>query len=235
VDIPPPHFFAEPNWPGWGWAAHVLSFVEQDAVFRMIDFSETASGPAAAAVRVIDLGAVYSCPADRETGVFEVKNALNRPHVRAATISYAACYGEAGLMTEFPDKGAGLLFRASRVRIGDVGDGTHATLAVGERAALFVKTPWVGVLEGGTVRTTPNAPVYRSVVHPASTFGMARIGRKHLNDPWSEPYEFFSPHGAVVNFAFADGSVHALTTGTAVDVLRALSTRAGGEVVSADW
>jgi prepilin-type processing-associated H-X9-DG protein len=61
---------------------------------------------------------------------------------------------------------------------------------------------------------------------------LARIGNKRLNDPYSEPCDFFSPHSAVVNFVFADGSVHALITGIDVLVLQALATRAGDEAIN---
>ena len=61
---------------------------------------------------------------------------------------------------------------------------------------------------------------------------MARVGNKPLNDPWSEPYDFFGPHPGVLNALFADGSVRALRFSTPVEVLRGLATRAGGEAVS---
>jgi len=233
-DMPPPRYYFEPNWPGWGWAAHILTFVEQDAVFQQIDFSQSTIGPWAAAVRVMPL-AVYTCPSDRRTGVYTVlAGGSNQPLVDAATISYAACYGTAGLMTELPDQGDGVFYRASETRIRDIPDGLSNTFAIGERGSVFAQVPWAGVMAAGTVRTTPNAPVFKSVVHPASTMGMARVGNKALNDPYCEPYDFFSPHPGVVNFLFADGSVRGLRTTTDVDTLRGLATRAGDEVVSLD-
>jgi prepilin-type N-terminal cleavage/methylation domain-containing protein/prepilin-type processing-associated H-X9-DG protein len=232
-DIPPPQHYIEPNWPGWGWAAHILSFVEQDAIFKQIDFSQSTVGPWVATVRAMPL-AVYTCPSDQQTGVYTVLDQLNRPLVTAATNSYSACYGTAGFMNQVPDGGDGVLYRASETRIKDISDGTSTTFLVGEKGAFFTQAPWVGALAAGTIRTTPGAYVYKSVIHPASSMPMARIGVKPLNDPYCEPYEFFSPHPGVVNFLFCDGSVRGVVTTTDVDTLRALATRAGNETISLD-
>jgi len=173
--------------------------------------------------------AIYTCPSDRETGSFWVLTPINTQLVKASTNSYAACYGGAGLMSTFPERGTGVMYRSSKTRLNDITDGSSNTLLIGERGAFFAKAPWAGAIEAGTIRTTPGAPVYRSGIHPASTMSMARVGTRKLKDPWSELYEFFSPHGTVVNFLFADGSVHPLTTEMDVDALSALATRAGGE------
>ena len=58
---------------------------------------------------------------------------------------------------------------------------------------------------------------------------MARFNNKPINDPWSEPYDFFSPHATTINVLFADGSVRAVGFSTPTTVLQALSTRDGGE------
>ena len=130
-------------------------------------------------VRVMPL-TVYTCPSDQQTGVYTVLNDLNKPLVDAATISYAACYGTAGFMNQVPDGGDGVLYRASETRIKDVSDGTSSTFIIGERAALFSQAPWVGVLAAGTIRTTPGAAVYKSVIHPASSTQRRRRGHRHL-------------------------------------------------------
>jgi len=63
---------------------------------------------------------------------------------------------------------------------------------------------------------------------------MARVGARKLKVRYSEPYDFFSPHQGVVQFVFADGSVHALPITTDLAVLQALATRAGNEAVNFD-
>ncbi len=232
VDRPPLDIYIYPSDPGWGWGAYLLPYLEQDNVYNRLDLTKNVNSPSMFGTTDMPL-AVYTCPADRETGRFQVLNMLNLLMMSASTNSYAACYGMGGLLDTQPDQGNGVFFRNSKVRVGDITDGTSNTLAVGERPALFAKAPWAGTISSGTIRTTPGAPVYSSVIHPPPSMVMARVWRKPLNDPWSEPIDFFSPHVGVVNFVFADGSVHGLPTSTDVLVLQGLATRAGGEAV--DW
>jgi prepilin-type N-terminal cleavage/methylation domain-containing protein len=217
--------------PAWGWAAYLLPYLEQQPLARQINYDLPVDSPSNLAARTTLL-AMYSCPSDTGTGVFTVLTNANWPVADAATNSYMACYGALGNLNLHPDAGNGLFSRNSLVRIGDVIDGTSSTLAVGERAALFAKGPWSGVMISGTTRTTPGAPVYLSIFELEGSMVMSRMGNRQLNDPFSEPYDFFSPHTGVVHFVFADGSVHALATSMDVAVLQALATCAGGEVIA---
>ena len=226
----PPLAAPDPQAPGWGWAALLLPYLEQNNLAGQIDYTLPVEGPTALGPRTTPLK-VYACPSDRHTGVFQVQTQFSVDLAAAATNSYAACYGAQGLLGTQPDAGNGLFLRNSRYRIADVRDGTSNTLAVGERGAFFSQTPWAGVITGGSARTTPDAPVYRSIIEPAPVMALARIGSKALNDPYSEPYDFFAPHTGVVQFVFADGSVRPLSSGVGIDVLTALATRAGDEAV----
>jgi prepilin-type N-terminal cleavage/methylation domain-containing protein len=222
-----------PNGPGWGWSALILPQLEQDPLAHEINYQLPVESPTHLAART-QLMRIYTCPSDRSTGIFAVISDQNTELATAATNSYAACFGAGGIVNSQPDLGNGVFYRNSHVRIADILDGTSTTLAAGERGALFTRAPWAGVMTGGTTRTTPDAPVYRSIIEEAPTMALARIGAKPLNDPYSEPYDFFSPHVGVVQFLYADGSVHALRTTTDVPLLQALATRAGSEVVSDD-
>jgi prepilin-type processing-associated H-X9-DG protein len=62
---------------------------------------------------------------------------------------------------------------------------------------------------------------------------LARVHKKPLNDPYSEPYDFFTPHTGVANFLFADGSVKAIRTTASIAVLGDLATKDGGEPIDA--
>lgn len=229
---PPPPPTPQPNDPGWGWAALILNDIEQLNLARQINYTMPVESPSSLFARTYLL-ALYTCPTDVRTGLFNVQTIRNASLAAAATNSYAACYGTGGLLNIQPDISNGAFFRNSRTRFADITDGSSNTFLVGERAALFAQSPWAGVMSGGTIRTTPGAPVYSALYELAPAMVLARVGTKTLNSPYSEPYDFFSPHGVVVQFLFADGSAHALSTATDLAVLQGLATINGGEVVDA--
>jgi prepilin-type N-terminal cleavage/methylation domain-containing protein len=231
IDRPPSEIFFRPNSPGWSWAAHLLEFLEQDNLARTISVDLPVESPTNLDARITPVW-VFVCPADREIGRFTVLTPIGLDLADAFTNSYAGCYGASRFLSTQPDWGDGVLYRNSRIRITDIADGTTNTLAIGERPALFTKTPWAGAMTEGTARTTPNAPVHHSTIEPAQVMPLARIGLKRLLDPFSEPYDFFSPHRNFVQFLLADGSGRAISSSTDVAVLRALATRAGEEPVS---
>jgi prepilin-type N-terminal cleavage/methylation domain-containing protein len=227
--IPPPRTIER---PGWGWGAFLLPYLEQDPLYRQINFQTPVEDPSATAVRTT-LVPIYTCPADPRAGLVMMTNVFGNQLGEAATNSYAACYGTGGQIDVSPDQGNGLLVRNSRFVKEDVRDGLSNTLAIGERCAMLVRTPWAGVLTPAVVVTTPGAPVSLTMTEGSPTQVMARIGHRTLMDPNSEPYDFFSPHNGVVQFVFGDGSVHALSTGVSLPVLQALATRNGGESIGA--
>jgi prepilin-type N-terminal cleavage/methylation domain-containing protein/prepilin-type processing-associated H-X9-DG protein len=230
-DYPSPVYFMRTYEPGWGWAANLLPYLEQMALYKKINLRTPVGAAAMAEVRETPL-AVYRCPSDAAAGVYPVYDLFGTQLVSAATNSYAGCAGAMINLHVIQTPGNGLLYANSRTPFGDVGDGLSNTMAVGERAAVFVRTPWAGLIARGVVSTTPDAPVYRSLFHPSTSMTVARVGTRSFNDPWSEPYEFFSGHGTVVNVLFADGSVQVVGTTANPEVLQALATRHGRETVS---
>lgn len=231
ADWPRPTVFIQPMWPGWGWATLLLPYLEQAPLYQAIDQTIPTTANQLQQLRNTTLS-IYTCPSDSSTGEFVILTQFNTWWANAATNSYAACFGAGGDLDNAPTDGTGLFAQNSSYQWGDVSDGLSNTMAIGERAALFVQTPWMGVFDQGTVRTTPGAPVFSSIVHPPPSMVMARFNNKAINDPWSEPYDFFTPHfSGVMNIVFADGSVRQFYPSTSVDVLRAIATRAGNESI----
>jgi prepilin-type N-terminal cleavage/methylation domain-containing protein len=220
-----------PQGPGWGWAALLLPCIEQGNLSSSINFTLPVESTINQAPRTQNLR-IYTCPTDYDTGQFMVlAQSGSTPLANGSTNSYAASFGSLGNLGDSPDVSNGVFFRNSAIAIRDITDGTSCTVAIGERSAMFTQTPWAGVMTGGSAQTTPDAPVYRSVIDPAPAMTLARIGLKQLLDPYCEPYDFFSAHPGIVQFAFADGSVHPLSSSVDNAVLQALATRNGGEPI----
>lgn len=229
-DAPPLVMQKQANDPGWSWLSLILPFLDQGPLHKSIDFTVPVRFPSHDKLRVHPLS-LASCPSDTGTGVYTVYDELNIPMGEAYTTSYAACFGSFGLINTDPDWGNGLFQRNSRWQLSHIPDGLSTTIAVGERAALFAKAAWAGVMQDGTVRTTPGAPVYTSTVELAPAMALSRVGSRDLNSKYCEPYDYFSAHTGLVNFVFMDGSVHALSASMDLTTLQYMATRADDEVV----
>src|SRR5437763_7476414 len=53
--------------PGWGWGAHLLPHLEQDNLYRQINFARDITDPVNAQARVTSLK-VFLCPSDSPAG-----------------------------------------------------------------------------------------------------------------------------------------------------------------------
>jgi prepilin-type N-terminal cleavage/methylation domain-containing protein/prepilin-type processing-associated H-X9-DG protein len=136
----------------------------------------------------------------------------------------------------------GIFYLDSRVRLADISDGTSNTFLFGER---YHHDPEFDLRQ----------PVVWPGINPIADFGkwglVAKgIGNVTLSTPAPINYRvppggdsstvedrvcaFGSGHPGGANFAFADGSVRFLSDSIPLATLQALSTRRGGEVVSAD-
>jgi prepilin-type N-terminal cleavage/methylation domain-containing protein len=125
--------------PGWGWGAYLLPYLEQNNVYRQINFSKDISDPANAQARLTSLP-VFLCPSDSPAGLTTtVRDGSGNPICDVAFGNYV---GMAGVyeVSGYPDtsNGApGVLLRNSKVRVTDIRDGSSNTLFVGERAWMW--------------------------------------------------------------------------------------------------
>jgi hypothetical protein len=237
--FPPAYRWVEPKdsypWytrPGWGWAAHLLPYVDQQTLFQQIDFNAPIEVPMFAGLRTTVLR-VYVCPSDLQWGKFTATDMDDNPVADAATNSYAANYGSGkSELGEHPDAGNGVFFRNSAIRVADIPDGASTTWAIGERCSWFAQAPWAGAIHNSWLRTTPGGPANNQMKEEAPVEVMAGITNfMPLNDPGLTLYNFYSPHGQVSHFAYADGSARAVGTQTDPTILMALASRNGGELI----
>src|SRR5581483_3551884 len=218
------------RYPYLGWPARTLPQLEQAPLWRAVEeaFATdpapfTFYGHAPHRPLLATPVTILACPADgRVPGPATVGG------VAVAFTSYRGVEG----IDQF--RKDGMLYLDSSVRLTQATDGTSQTLLVGERppSADFRLGWWyrgwgqsqdgsaemlLGVSELNTSRPSCPPGPYQ--------FGPGRI------DNLCDTFHFWSLHPGGANFLFADGSVRFLAY-SARDVLPALATRAGGEVVA---
>jgi prepilin-type N-terminal cleavage/methylation domain-containing protein/prepilin-type processing-associated H-X9-DG protein len=226
--------------PGWGWAAFLLPYLEQDNLHRQLDFARPVQD--SPAIRTVLK--VYLCPSDPVPAQpFAVPDGFGDPLALAAPSSYAACVGGDESDT-FGPAGQGVFYRNSQTRLTDITDGTSQTILAGDRAWTNANGIWAGAVPGGVIRRGPlnPNPGTGAAWYPAATLVLAH---SHLNNATSDTDggldDFSSRHTGGSNFAFADGSVHFIRSISGDQpggrftpdsvAFQALGTRAGGEVV----
>src|SRR5206468_392436 len=121
------------------WGAYLLPYLEQDGLYRLIDFSKDITDPVNAQARMTSL-AIFRCPSDSPaSATVTVKDGGGNPICDVAFGNYV---GMAGVyeVSGYPDTSngsPGVLLRNSNVRVTDIADGSFCTLFVGERAWLW--------------------------------------------------------------------------------------------------
>jgi len=219
------------RFPHMGWLARILPFVEQQPLWNVTvtAYEEEPSYP----YRLPHLGIMtpiklFSCPADTQTDDVH----LTHNNLRVALTDYL---GNLGTNYKIDD---GVLYWGSHTRLTDITDGTSNTLLASERPPSpdfwygwwYAAAGQEGSGSGDTVLGVrelhgPGDP-YTANCPP----GPYHFVPGNLNN-MCDTFHYWSLHTGGANFLFCDGSVEFLSY-AADSVLPALSTRAGGEVVS---
>jgi len=141
--------------------------------------------------------------------------------------------------SEFPASNNGVFFRNSRIGIRDITDGSSTTFLAGERSRNLADATWVGVVPTARVCTSSKWPLQECetasvmvVSHTGSLTGEGTIYVPNAKAAVADDYWSLHPGGC--NFLFGDGSVRFIKESVNPTIFSYLSTRAGGEVVSAD-
>jgi prepilin-type N-terminal cleavage/methylation domain-containing protein/prepilin-type processing-associated H-X9-DG protein len=229
------------TFPGWGWGAFILPYLEQDSLSRQLNFKQPVQNSPAIQTVV----SVYLCPSDlAPSAAFAVPDAFGNSVALAAPSSYKACVGGDESATTGPS-GLGIFFRNSRTRLIEVKDGTSNTILAGEHAWANANGIWAGVPPGAVTLRGPQNPNPGSQTSwgPAADLVLAH---SHLNNAATDADggidDFASLHNGGSNILFADGSVRFIRSipGDNADgsytldslAFQALGTRARGEIVS---
>jgi prepilin-type N-terminal cleavage/methylation domain-containing protein/prepilin-type processing-associated H-X9-DG protein len=223
--------------PGWGWAAMLLPQFEQTPTYNAINFS-LAIEIAANMTSRLPIVSNFLCPSDTVQPFWWAVSrdaATGAPLQNICQIAPANYVGVYGLGEPGPD-GNGLFFRNSKVALRDITDGTALTLFVGERSHRLGEATWVGSVTGALLYPNDKDNIGRYELETSSGMILGHVGEGvGPGDPRSDVNQFYSLHaGRGVNFLFADGHVSFLKATMSYPTYKALATRAGGEVISAD-
>jgi prepilin-type N-terminal cleavage/methylation domain-containing protein/prepilin-type processing-associated H-X9-DG protein len=231
----PPGYLAKSAYPGtapgWGWAAFLLPYAEQDNLYRQLDFAQPVpnSPVIQTAVRL------FLCPSDTPPpSAFLVTDVAGATVAVMAPCSYAATVGQDASEVDAP-AGDGVFYRNSRTRLTDITDGTSQTVMLGDRAWAQTRGVWAGVPDNAVTRPG-DRNVWPNATGPAQALVLVHNNWVNITtDADGGLDDFSSNHTGGVNLLFADGSVHFVRSipadGPERRAFWALGTRAGGEVV----
>jgi prepilin-type N-terminal cleavage/methylation domain-containing protein/prepilin-type processing-associated H-X9-DG protein len=245
--IQPPKYYA-----GFGWAAYILPYLEEEAVYDMFDFVQDNPVPEGPGYNYFEPGGnreagqmrvdTFLCPSDPQGGELVSCCSWDNPNTMedlrqtnmagvADSMDYS-CDGiwpyQYNVTNRHPAPGGGYLNTAGIFgerqpsRIDDICDGLSSTLMVAEvtgggsgthLAHFWIAWDFIATGDGiNGPHSIPGGGDYTSLY------------TRSLCGPSS-----YHPGGC--HFAMADGSVHFILAEISYDVLAALATRDGEEVV----
>ena len=213
---------------GAGWSVYILRYLEQGAVYDVWDWSEE---HVTYGTRSFQAGAnriaVFKCPSDPQdetiqTGVGFWWNTNVAGIADKDTPWMDPCQM---WVSDYSDSPAdGMLFNLRGIRVADVFDGTSNTLMVGE-------------ITGGEPGSN-DGWIYVNGTLFSTAFGINGPGTIPGDGVWNricDPGDSLSSyHPGGCHFLRADGSAHFTSENVDAETLAALTTRAGGEVISSN-
>jgi prepilin-type N-terminal cleavage/methylation domain-containing protein len=254
------HGVFPPGTLGFPWVfsahAHLLPCVEQGNVKNLLDFRvppltfgfipEAAENEEVAKYRL----PLFVCPSDADVV----------PNSAFGAVSYPACTGS-GLVDDGSNMDAdGIIFAQSRVRFGDIPDGTSNTAAFSE-SIMGLGEDTTGLVPKDKLRQTieladGTVTTEAACVPTGTTFWSGQRGAKWINGHFADTLynHFYAPnsetpdcnngfhnhaltaarsqHAGGVHLALCDGSVRFAADAIDIDVWRGLATRDGQDNVS---
>jgi prepilin-type processing-associated H-X9-DG protein/prepilin-type N-terminal cleavage/methylation domain-containing protein len=231
----------------------LLNYLEQNNTYNRWDYDDdrnnVAGGTTATQAKVIG---ILLCPSDPLPETVVELTATNAPPWCRGFYAMSSYGGNAGTRSvlmgappAFPRMSRdGIFYIDSCVRVAGITDGTSNTFLFGERYHLDPEwdrrepevIPGIDSLEHqgkwGMIAVGPGI-MSNVTLHTAEKINYRVPPGGDLSTMENRLCAFGSGHPGGANFAFADGHVCFLKESTSLPILQALSTRGGGEVVSA--
>jgi prepilin-type N-terminal cleavage/methylation domain-containing protein len=239
--------------PRWSWIARVLPQLEQSNVYEQAGIPNANINAAQAQPVIAMILPAMVCPSDITLTRTRTTGADSAGLVTAVT-SYKGVTGSNWGADRFPtdsnfstayrnpvpgtlaqqnglEKGNGVLWRADiryrQLPFAKILDGTSNTFLIGEDMGEYCH--WnVWALPNGAVGTVAIPPNTGNRI-PDPDLGFDTAAKRNR---WPTRYSFRSNHPTGLNFALADGSVRFIRETIALQVYRAMGSRAGGEAVT---
>jgi prepilin-type N-terminal cleavage/methylation domain-containing protein len=214
---------------GGGWGIMVLPMVDQAPLYNTWNANVGIEDPLNRVFRETPLQ-TFKCASDSHPNLFDIGEEDDPSTIicKLATGNYIASFGSgaiddcenppgtAPVLATGQCRGNGAFFHNSRVRIGDITDGTSNTMIVGERKSDQTQG-WFSTWSGRVAEAEETCQrVLGSLDHPP-------------NDPDRHFDDFSSQHTGGAHFTLGDGHTRFVSENIDEGVYHSLGTISGGE------
>jgi prepilin-type N-terminal cleavage/methylation domain-containing protein/prepilin-type processing-associated H-X9-DG protein len=244
---------------GFSAQAYIAPYLEQDNLYKTINFTVSSTDPLNAAVTAMTIP-TYVCPSDPNGSI---------TGSTVATCNYVSNHGSRHIFTGDGINANGPFYTAPvrGAAMTDISDGTSNTVAFSERMrgdlSNGVATPRTDVINTGETAASPDEAVAKC--QAADRTNLAYQWRSDAGTTWirgrslttlyshvglpnspacgfpagtpggCQNFPANSNHSAGVNVGLCDGSVRFVTNSISIVTWRAAGSRNGGEVLGNDW
>ncbi len=236
---------------GMGWPVFILPMIEQTALYQEFDMTDTLfwddgfNGRGGRySLKNSPLGlnriALFKCPSDPFDvrflgGLDKFAGAFYTRSMNYAGMADSRTTWDPVISTELNYRGDGVMFNISRVRMGDIADGTSHTILIAEITNGLVEMAETAMARGchGPLSSAGHDWVIGTIVaagrgiNPPGTLPGDRVFLKDSEAAWA----LSSYHSGGAICVFADGSTRLISENLDQRVLESLATRSGSEPV----
>jgi prepilin-type N-terminal cleavage/methylation domain-containing protein/prepilin-type processing-associated H-X9-DG protein len=256
---PDPH--TNDNGQGWGWLALLLPYAEQAPLYNAINVNLPTWVADNGTVVLVQIN-VFNCPsANNPTPTCAMVDAnmnllpVTNQYFARANYQYNMGWNDTSITppnTNYDDPVYGCngpIYRNSHVTYAAVTDGLSNTVVAGEKTPYLADATWVGIIPGyrhfaynafasagtGGLNVNYDYPGAILAAHSGPSLYESPMVIHPPNSPLGHTDEMYSLHPGGANVLMGDGSVRFIQQSINLRTWQALSSRAVGEVISADY